>query len=389
MEAPLGDIRVLELTNSLAGPYCGLILAALGADVIKLEPPVRGDDTRSWGPPFWNGESAPFLTMNAGKRSIAIDLKSAAGVRAAQRVAESVDVVVQNLRPGLVKRFGLNFEALAERNERLIYCDIGAFGKVGPLKAEPGYDPLMQAAGGIMSVTGEPGRVPVRAGASIVDQGTGMWAAIGVLAALRRRDAGAGPQLVDLSLYETAVSWLPYQLVGYLASGRVPERLGSGVGILAPYQAFETQDGSVMIAAGNDRLYAQLCDALGIPHDPRFEINAQRVAHRDEVASLVSARVAERSTEDVVSLLRDAGVPVAPIQDLAQVVADEQTDALGLLQALPHPNVPEQRLVSPPLSLDGERLRYRSAAPALGEHTEEVLRELGFSDEEIAAASRP
>src|SRR6266508_4397994 len=210
--SPLAGVRVLEVGTALAGPYCTLILGALGADVVKVEPPGRGDDTRGWGPPFWDGESPVYLAANAGKRSVALRLRSPAAQEAVLRLAEGTDVFVQNLRPGLVERLGLDFEAVSGRSPRIVYCSIGAFGRRGPLRHQPGYDPLMQAAGGIMSVTGEPDGPPARVGASIVDQATGMWGAIAILAALRARDTGAGPQLVDLSLYESAVNWLPYQI---------------------------------------------------------------------------------------------------------------------------------------------------------------------------------
>jgi crotonobetainyl-CoA:carnitine CoA-transferase CaiB-like acyl-CoA transferase len=384
--APLEGVRVLELTTSIAGPYCGLILATLGADVVKVEPPDRGDDTRAWGPPFWHGESVAFMAMNAGKRSLAIDLKTDAGAQAVVRLASQADVVIQNLRPGLAERLGLSFDDLAPRNDRLVYCSIGAFGSTGPLANEPGYDPLMQAAGGLMSITGEPEGPPVRVGPSIVDQGTGMWCTIGILAALRARDAGAGPQLIDTSLYETAVNWIPYQLAGFLASGVTPRPLGTGIGILAPYQAFRTRDGWVMIAAGNDRLFTELCAALALSwlaHDGRFATNASRVENRDELADLLGARVCEASTDEVLELLRGAGIPVAPIADIEDVATCMQTDALGLLQPVPHPDVPELRLVAPPLSFGGERLRHNAPPPGLGSSSSEVLLEAGFSADEI------
>jgi crotonobetainyl-CoA:carnitine CoA-transferase CaiB-like acyl-CoA transferase len=385
--SPLAGVRVLEVTTSIAGPYAALILATLGAEVVKIEPPGRGDDTRAWGPPFWSGESATYMTMNAGKRSVALDLRSQAGVDAAIGLAARADVVIQNLRPGLAERLGLGFADLSAKNDRLIYCSIGAFGSKGPLANEPGYDPLMQAAGGLMSITGEAGGQPVRVGPSIVDQGTGMWATIGILAALRARDAGAGPQLVDTSLYETAVNWVPYQLVGVLGSGVTPGPLGTGISILAPYQAFQTTNGWVMIAAGNDRLFQTLCAALDLATvggDARFATNAERVENRGALAELLAARVAELSTEECVATLREAGVPVAPIQDIAQVAASEQTEALRLLQPVPTPEIPDLLLVAPPLSFNGERLAHHGPPPHLGEHTDEVLREAGLAVEEPA-----
>jgi crotonobetainyl-CoA:carnitine CoA-transferase CaiB-like acyl-CoA transferase len=373
MTLPLAGIRVLDLTTSLAGPYCTLILGTLGAEVVKIERPGAGDDTRAWGPPFWDGESPTFLSMNAGKRSVALDLKSDDGRAAIRGLAAEADVFVQNLRPGRAEALGLGFDDVAALNARVVYCSIGAFGEVGPLSDRPGYDPLMQAAGGIMSITGEAGRPAVRAGVSLVDQGTGMWAVIGILAALRRRDEEGTAQRVTTSLYETALNWLPYQIASYLASGEEPGPVGTGVAMIAPYEVFEAVDGRVMIAAANDKLYAALCAAIGLDEDPRFASNPQRVAARAELAALVAARVAGLTSAELLERLAGAGVPAAPVRGLAAVVADEQTQALEILQEVPHPTVRDLRLVAPPLSLNGERLGYTAAPPLLGEHTDAVL----------------
>jgi crotonobetainyl-CoA:carnitine CoA-transferase CaiB-like acyl-CoA transferase len=385
--SPLDGIRVLDLTTSLAGPYCTLILGALGADVVKVEHPERGDDTRSWGPPFWNDESPTYLAANASKRSLAVDVKQAEGLEAVLRVAARSDVVVQNLRPGLAERLGLGFAAVCERSPRVVYCSIAAFGTVGPLREHPGYDPLMQAAGGIMSVTGEAGRQPVRAGVSVVDQGTGMWAVIAVLAALRARDAGADAQLLDLSLFETAVNWLPYQIAGYLASGQVPRAMGTALGIISPYQAFESSDGWIMVAAGNDRQFASLCETLGRPglaDDERFRTNPDRVANRDALSELIADVLRDAPSATWLQRLAAAGVPAAPVQDIAEVVAWEQTEALRIFQPLPHPAVADLRLVGLPISVGHERIAHRTPAPGLGEHTAAVLAEAGYSENEIA-----
>jgi crotonobetainyl-CoA:carnitine CoA-transferase CaiB-like acyl-CoA transferase len=375
---PLEGVRVVDVTSSLAGPYCTEILGALGADVIKVEHPQRGDESRAWGPPFWEGSSVMFYAANLNKRSLALDLKRGRAVLL--RLADTADVFLQSLRPGTAKRLGFGPEELRARNPRLVYCDIGAFGRLGPLRERPGYDPLLQAFGGIVSVTGEPGRPGVRAGTSIVDQGTGLWAAVGILAAL---SAGGG-RTVDLSLFETAVALLPYQLTAYLASGEVPGRHGSAFPLIAPYQAFRVRDGELMIAAANDGLFARLCAALdlpALPADPRFATNRDRLQHREELAALIAARIEREPLADVLARLEQAGVPAAPVNDLGQVAEHAQTTALGVIQPMPKPTV------AFPLSFDGERLYHRSAPPRLGEHSAEILRELGYTDGERATLS--
>jgi crotonobetainyl-CoA:carnitine CoA-transferase CaiB-like acyl-CoA transferase len=375
---PLAGVRVLDLTSSLAGPTATEILGALGADVIKVEHPGRGDEAREWGPSFFEGGSVLFFSANAGKRSLALDLKSPQGLEALLRLAENADVAVQSMRPGTAERLGLGPDALRARNPRLVYATIGAFGRNGPLAAEPGYDPLMQAAAGIMSVTGEADRPPVRVGASLVDIGTGVWAALAIVAALHE---GQGRTL-DLSLYETALSLVPYQLVDVLAGGAPAGRHGTAFPLIVPYQVFATADGELMIVAANDRLYARVCEAVGAPElatDARFATNPLRVANREELIPLLQARIARQLTAELLARLREAGVPASPVNDLAAVAEEEQLRATGILQELAG-----RELVSPPFSVDGERVRYRSEPPLLGQHSREVLAEAGFTEDEIA-----
>jgi crotonobetainyl-CoA:carnitine CoA-transferase CaiB-like acyl-CoA transferase len=376
---PLSGIRVLDLTSSLAGPTATEILGALGADVVKIEHPGRGDEARDWGPRFYEGGSVMFFAANAGKRSLGLDLKSPQGLEVLLRLASDADVVVQSLRPGTAERLGLGPEALRERNPGLVYATIGAFGRNGPLASEPGYDPLMQAAAGIMSVTGEAGGHPVRVGVSLIDIGTGVWAALAIVAALHE---GQG-RTVDLSLYETAISLAPYQLVDVLAGGAPPGRHGTAFPLIVPYQVFETSDGELMVVAANDRLYAKTCRALGAPElvdDERFATNPLRVANRDELIPLLQARIATETTADLLARLRDAGVPASPVNDLAGVAQDAQLRATGILQELAG-----RELVSPPFSADGERIRYRSESPLLGQHSREILTEAGYAEAEIKA----
>lgn len=384
---PLAGFRVLDLTNSLAGPYCTQILAALGAEVVKVEHPQRGDETRQWGPPFWEGEGAIFLAANAGKRSLALDFHSEEGKNVLYALAEQADVVVQSLRPGHAEKIGFGAEELRGRNPRLVYCSIGAFGNAGPNKGKAGYDPLMQAAGGIISVTGEADRPGVRVGVSMIDQTTGMWAAIGILSALWDRDRTGEGRVVDVSLYESAIGLVGYHLLGFLGSGAIPGRHGTAFPLIAPYEAFAASDGELMVLGANDHLFSALCNVIGAPElaaDPRFSTNPDRVANRDELIALLSGRFAGDTVSTWLERLEAAGVPAAPVRDIAQVATDEQTEALGLLQPLDHSAVQSFQTVALPLSTDGERVRHKTAPPTIGEHTGEVLQELGYSPEEIA-----
>jgi len=384
---PLRDMRVLDVTTSIAGPYCAQILAALGASVVKVERPDTGDDGRAWGPPFWNGEGTMFLSANAGKRSLAISLRDSRGRDAVLRLADEADVFLQSLRPGLAEELGLGPAELRARNPRLVYCSVGAYGRVGPLSDEPGYDALMQAAGGLISMTGEPGRPGVRIGSSLIDQGTGTWAAIGVLAALLERPRSGVGATVDVSLYETALGYIGYHLAGYLADGTVPRGQGTVFPMVAPYQVFPTRDGELMLGGGNDRLFGSICAVLDLPElvdDPRFRTNAERVANRDALFRILAERLQQDDTETWRDRLSEAGVPTAPVADVADVAASAQTQALGILQELPHPTIPDLRLTALPLSFDAERARHPSAPPLVGEHTAEVLREIGYTDAEIA-----
>lgn len=374
-ELPLSGLTVVELGHSVAAPFAGHVFADLGARLVKIEKPGAGDDTRSWGPPFWHGAASVFQALNRNKNSVAIDLKDV-GQRDALRqfIIAEADVVFQNLRSGLVRKWSLDGPSLRTEKPRLIFCNMHAFGARGPLAAKPGYDPLMQAFGGIMSITGEESRPPVRVGPSLVDVGTGMWAVIGVLSALRRRDlTGEGSQ-VDTSLYETSLSWVNTQVAGFLASGRVPQRRGTERPGLVPYKVFEACDGYLLIAAGNDNLFRRLATAMGCGHwleDSRFATNPERVRNRSFVNQAVQDVIGTRTRAVWFELLDSAGVPCAPLQTLDQVVAHPQTAALGILQKAPDGPM---SLIGLPVSFDGKRPPLRRSPPTLGADTELVLR---------------
>ncbi len=387
----LAGISVLDLTRNFAGPYCSMLLADLGADVTKVESPGSGDDTRQWSPPQWNGQSATFLAGNRGKRSIAVDLDREAGQEVVRRLAAKSDVVVSSFRPGSLEKRGLDDTSLRSEHPGLIYCSITAYGARGPKRDWPGYDPILQAESGMMSLTGYPDGPPARLPIAAIDLGTAMWASVGIQAALRTRSETGLGGLVEVSLYETAAWWLSYLIAGYMGSGEEPQRRGSGAPFLAPYEVFATSEGDLMVTAGNDDLFARLCDALGfadLAADPSYRRNADRVANRDALHDLLEARFFERPAIEWHALLRSRSVPCTPVRSVADFVEDDHLAALGMLVPLPHPDIPDLRVVGTPLNLDGVRPGSRRPPPLLGEHTEQVLADLGYSAEDIDDLTR-
>lgn len=381
MTAPMEGITVLDLTRNLAGPYATMVLGDLGARIIKVERPGTGDDTRHWTPPTWGEHSALFLANNRNKESLTADIDTEAGVRVLLELAKHVDVVVESNRSGALDRRGLGFEALKAVNPRIVYCSISGFGSRGPDRDRPGYDTIVQAASGVMSINGDPAGIPSRVGPSIVDQGTGMWAALGVLAALRSRDADGTAQLVETSLLETGVAWMGYQASNYFASGVVPRPHGSKHGQMAPYEGFLTKSGHFFLAALNDSLFRRLCVALELPElldDPDYTTNADRVAHRDALHDVLQGVLLTREAQEWEDLLRAAGLPCSQVRTVDEVVADPHVQALGLVRDWPKDDVPDFRLVDHPISYNGVRSFRQDPPPDLGEHSARILTDLGL-----------
>jgi len=382
----LDGIRVIDLSRVIAGPWCGALLGDLGADVIKVEDTGPGDESRTW-PPHKDGEAAAYLLFNRNKRGIALDLKRPEAVEVVKRLVKDADVVIENFRTGTMESFGLGYDVLAEINPRLIYCSVSAFGRTGPRKDSPGYEALMQAFSGIMSITGEPGGQPVRAGVSFLDLTTGILCALGVSNAIIQREKTGLGQRVDGSLLETAVSLLAFHAEGYLLTGALPRALGSGHPSLSPYRNFKCGDGQwIFIAAANDRFWQKLAKALGLTdlaEDPRFEKNQGRVANRVELEGILEKTIGGLDREPLLKRLEEADVPATPVNTVDQVMNDPQTAERGIVQRVTHPKLGEIPVVGTPLHFSRMSPGVRTAAPLRGEHTDTVLASLGYTAAEI------
>jgi crotonobetainyl-CoA:carnitine CoA-transferase CaiB-like acyl-CoA transferase len=389
---PLEGVRVLDLSRVLAGPYATMVLADLGADVLKVEHPERGDDTRHWGPPFAGGqrsaarngakdearESAYFLSVNRNKRSVGVDLKSEAGRERLGRLAASADVLIENMKRGALEDLGLGYEALKETNPGLVYCSITGFGP-GPDEGRPGYDFLVQARGGIMGITGHPEGEPTKVGVAIADVVCGLYAATAILAALHRRAASSEGARIEVPLFEATLSWLANRGQEYLVSGEDSGRMGNTHPSIVPYQTFDASDRPIAVAVGNDAQFARLCEAVGRPElatDPRYAKNPDRVANREGREGLVATLQGEFSkkpADEWVERLQGSGVPVGPVNTLADVFADEHVLTSGMLREVDHPTAGLLKMLASPLLLDGERLPIRRPPPTLGQHTDEAF----------------
>jgi crotonobetainyl-CoA:carnitine CoA-transferase CaiB-like acyl-CoA transferase len=387
MSGPLSGIRVLDLSRVLAGPFCTMILGDLGAEVIKIEHPEGGDDTRAWGPPFAAGESAYYLSVNRNKKSVLADLKSPRGREAVTALAARCDVVIENFRVGVAEKLGLGYARLSAENPGLVYCSITGYGRTGPYRDLPGYDFIIQAMSGLMSITGERDGEPMKLGVATVDLTTGLYAAVAILAALRRKEASGEGQHIDLSLMDSALSWLANVGENYLVSGEVPGRFGNAHASIVPYQVFRAVDGFLAVGIGNDRQFRRFCEIAGAPElaaDERFATNPARVRNRETLIPRLDEIFARRETRFWIESLWKEGIPAGPINTVDKALEDPHAAAREMVVAMPHPAAGSVRLIGSPMRLSETPVTYRHAPPSLGEHTAEVLRELlGMSEEEV------
>ena len=388
MPGSLAGLTVIDFTRVLSGPYCTMVLADHGARVIKLEHPIRGDDTRHWGPPFIGAESAYFLSINRNKESVTLDFKHADGQRILDQLLASADVVVENFRPGTLDAVGFGAKDVLARYPRIVYCSISGYGQTGPRREEPGYDAVMQAEGGLMSITGEADGPALRLGVAITDIVSGLFAAQGVMSALIAREKTGRGQQVDIGMLDATAALLTYQAGNFFATGHVPARMGNRHPTIVPYESFHASDGDFVIAGGNDEIWRRLCRVIGRPDladDARFRTNADRASHYDELRTELDRALKTRTRNEWVRDLTNAGVPCGSVRGISEVLADPQIAARGMVAEVEHSTIGSARVVNSPVKMSATPTGVRTAPPTLGQHTAAVLRELGYDDRQIDA----
>ena len=381
----LEGIKVLDLSRALAGPYCTMLLGDMGAGVIKIERPGKGDDSRAWGPPFIKGESAYFLSVNRNKKSITLNLKSEKGKEIFFKLVKISDVLIETNRPGVMEKLGLSFEKVKKINPKIVYCSISGFGQTGPYKLRPGFDQVIQGMGGLMSITGEENRPPTKVGVAITDVGAGMYAAIGILAALLRRDKTGEGEYIDVSTLDGTISWLTYQSGRYFASGEVPKPMGSGHPLIVPYQAFKTKDIHINIAVGNDSLWRKFCETmeLDMADDPKFSTNAKRVENKGELIKILNEILSKKTGKEWLEILNKAGIPCGPIYKLNDMFSDPHVLSRGMVSEIEHPKAGKIKVTGVPIKFKNSPGKIRLHPPLLGENNFEILEEIGYKKGEI------
>jgi crotonobetainyl-CoA:carnitine CoA-transferase CaiB-like acyl-CoA transferase len=386
MAGVLEGIRIVDFSRALAGPYCTMLLGDMGAEVIKIEMPGTGDDSRGWGPPFIKGESAYFLSINRNKKSISLNLKSEESKEIIQKLIQTAEVLVETNRPGAMDRLGLGYNEVQKIKPDIIYCSISGFGQDGPYRQRPGFDQVLQGMGGLMGLTGEPGGAPMKVGVAVTDIATGMFAAIGILSAIYHKQKTGEGQWVDASMLDGQVSWLTYQGGRYLASGEIPEKTGSGHPLIVPYQAFKAKDAYINIAVGNDNLWKKFCEAVNlqdIVDDPRFATNAKRVENRNEVVAIIGKVIATKTMDEWLAILEKAGIPCGPIYTVDKIFSDPQVLSRNMLVDVDHPKCGKIRLTGVPIKLSKTPGAVSLPPPFLGQHNQEMLQELGYASKDI------